>query len=101
MIAALLAKPHTIEFRGERITVRRPTVADLVACVDAGERGLFLPAWMVLNHVMDGDCPAFESIEQVMRLDGPSVIELGQEIDKLYSEGLDSRRLPAKSCEQP
>jgi hypothetical protein len=97
MIAALLAKPHHIDFRGERVVIKRPRVADLVACVDASERGTYMPAWFVLNHVLDGDHPAFESLEQVMQLDGPAVVELSREIEKLYVEGLDLSGPHAKS----
>jgi len=97
MIHALLAKPHAIDFRGERIVIRRPRVADLVACVDQSERGVYMPAWFVMNHVMDGDSQAFQTLEQVMQLDGPAVVELAREIEKLYVEGLDLSGPHAKS----
>lgn len=99
MIHALLAKPKRIEFRGEQVVLRRPTVADLVALMDANERGVFLPAWYVLTHVMDGDAQAFESLEQVMRLDATAVNELSRHIDAMYGEGQDLPQAPAKSCE--
>lgn len=89
MIAALTGRPKSIEFRGERVTLRRPTVADMIALADASERGVHIPAWYVLNHVMDGDAPAYQGMEEVMRLDGPAVLALSREIDKLYGEGLD------------
>lgn len=89
MIAALTSRPKTVDFRGEQIRLRRPTVADLIALADASERGQHIPAWYVLNHVMDGDAPAFSSMDEVMRLDGPAVLALSREIDKLYGEGLD------------
>jgi hypothetical protein len=97
MIAALLARPHSVDFRGERIVIRRPRVVDLVAAIDAQGRGTNMNAWLVLNHVMDGDKPAFESMDDVLQLDGVAVLELSREIDKLYLEGLDSTRQPAKS----
>jgi hypothetical protein len=99
MINALLAKPARVTFRGEVVTLRRPTVADLVALMDASERGVFIPAWYVLNHVLDGDQPAFESMDQVMRLDAIAVTELSRLIDAMYGEGQDLPRAPAKSCE--
>jgi hypothetical protein len=97
MIGALLARPHRIEFRGESITLRRPTVADMVAAADAAERGVHMSAWLVATHVMDGDAPAFESVEQVMQLEGPAVLALSAEIEKLYGEGLDLQSPHAKS----
>jgi hypothetical protein len=89
MIAALLARPKVIEFRGERITLRRPNVADMAALLDARERGENLVAWLIHNHVMDGDSPAFESLEQCLRLEAVASRQLAEEIDKLYSEGMD------------
>jgi hypothetical protein len=89
MIAALLARPKTIEFRGETITLRRPNVADLVALLDARERGDNLVAWLIWNHVMDGDAPAFKSIDECLRLDAVAARALAGHIDELYSEGMD------------
>ena len=97
MIASLLCRPLVLEFRGTQITLRRPTVAHLVAAIDATERGVYMPAWYVWNHVMDGDAQAFESLDAVMQLDAPGVILLGREIEGLYLEGLDSPGLRAKS----
>lgn len=97
MISSLLTRPKTIDFRGESIKLRRPTVADVVAALDAQERAVYMPAWFVWMHVMDGDAQAFESIEQVMRLDGPGVIALAQQIEPLYAEGLDLQAPHAKS----
>lgn len=97
MIAALLAKPCTIDFRGERVAIRRPRVVDIVAALDASARGDYMPAWFVLNHVLEGDVPAFASMEEVMRLDGPAVVELARMIEPLYTEGLDLQPPPAKS----
>lgn len=97
MIAALLAKPCHVEFRGERVAIRRPRVADVVAALDASARGEYMPAWFVLHHVLEGDAPAFASLEEVMRLDGPAVIELARYIEPLYTEGLDLQAPPAKS----
>lgn len=97
MIAALLCRPVELEVAGERVRVRRPTVADFVAAVDASGRGAFMPAWFVATHALDGDAQAFESIDQVMRLDGNRTIALGKAIEKLYEEGLDLLQPPAKS----
>lgn len=97
MIASLLSKTCELEVGQERVRVRRPTVADFVAAIDASTRGLFMPAWFVFNHALDGDAQAFESIEQVQRLDGCRVIQLGKQIEGLYAEGLDLLSPPAKS----
>lgn len=97
MIASLLSKTCELEVGQERIRVRKPTVADFVAAIDASTRGLFMPAWFVLNHVLDGDVQAFETLEQVNRLDGCRVIQLGKQIEGLYAEGLDLLSPPAKS----
>lgn len=91
MIAALLHRTAEIEFRGETVWVRRPTVADLVAAVDAQARGTFMPAWFVHAHVLKGDGLAFKSVDEVMQLDGPAVVELSRKIEEFYAEGLDSR----------
>ena len=97
MIAALLCRPAELEIAGERVRVRRPTVADFVAAIDAAQRGTFMPAWFVATHALEGDAPAFDSIDQVMRMDGNSVIALGKAIERLYEEGLDLLQPPAKS----
>jgi hypothetical protein len=89
MIAALLARPKTIEFRGETIKLRRPNVADLVALLDARERGDNLVAWLIWNHVVDGDEPAFKSIDECLKLDALAARALAGHIDELYSEGMD------------
>lgn len=91
MIAALLHRTAEVQFRGETIWLRRPTVADLVAAVDQQARGTFMPAWFVHAHVLQGDGLMFRTVEEVMRLDGPAVVELARTIEGFYAEGLDSR----------
>ena len=97
MIAALLARHARVDFRGEVVTLRRPTVADLVAAADAAERGTHMPAWLVWNHVLESNSPAFESLDAVMGADGPAVLALALEVERLYAEGLDLQSPPAKS----
>lgn len=89
MIEALLSKPKRITFRGQELTLRRPTVADLVSLVDAQGRGENILAWYIWNHVVDGGERVFASIDDVMRLDATACQELAKEIDKLYGEGSD------------
>lgn len=89
MIDALTAANATIVIRGTAIEVRRPTVADYVALVDAGKREVYLPAWYVWNHVLFGGKRAYATVDEVMNLDGVAVRELASKIDALYLEGLD------------
>lgn len=89
MIDALTAKNALLEVRGTQIEVRRPTVADYVALVDAGKRDVYLPAWYVWNHVVRDGRRVYATLEEVMSLDGAAVRELSTKIDQLYTEGLD------------
>lgn len=89
MIDALIAKNAFIDVRGTQVEVRRPTVADYVALVDAGKRDVYLPAWYVFNHVVRDGRRVFGTIDDVMQLDGAAVRELATKIDALYTEGLD------------
>lgn len=89
MIAALIARPKSIQFRGETIVLRRPQVVDLVGLIDARERGLNLVAWLIWTHVMDGDEPAYRSYEECLELDAVAAGALAAHIDAMYSEGMD------------
>lgn len=90
MIAALLARNHVVEIRGERITLRRPRVADLIGLIDAQGRGENLMVFYILNHVIDSEGrQVFTDAEQVKSLDALAAQELAKEIDRLYTEGQD------------
>lgn len=89
MNEALRGQPSTIEYRGEWVTLRRPTVADLVAALDAESRGQQMSAWYVANHVLGPTGQALYCYEEVMKLNAPAVVGLSREIEKLYTEGLD------------
>ena len=89
MLEALLARPVTLEFRGETVRVRRPTIGDLVAAIDAQSRGENMPAWYVAAHVLDSDGANMYTLDMAKRLSAPAVIALARIIEPLYSEGLD------------
>lgn len=89
MIEALLARPLTVEFRGEAVRLRRPTIADLVAAIDAQSRDENMPAWYVATHVLDADGANMYTLDVAKRLSAPAVIALAKMIEPLYSEGLD------------
>lgn len=89
MIDALLARPSEVQFRGATVRLRRPTVADLVALLDAESRGEYLPALYVANHVIDAQGERVYTVETVKTLSAPAVIALSRLIEPLYSEGLD------------
>ena len=89
MIEALTARPKTIDFRGERIVLRRPTIADLVAALDRSSRGERMEPWYIANHVIFDDGQPVYTIEQAARLSAPASVALCREIEPLYSEGLD------------
>lgn len=89
MIEALLARPKTVDFRGEPVVLRRPTVADLVAALDASTRGDRMEPWYVANHVLGPDGRLLYTIEEAQKLSAPACIALARIIEPLYTEGLD------------
>jgi len=89
LIDALKACPTEISFRGERVRLRRPTVGDLIALIDAESRGLHMPAMYVAMHVIDDQNERAYTYETALSLSAPAVIALSREIEKLYGEGLD------------
>jgi hypothetical protein len=89
MIDALKARPLEIQFRGEAVRLRRPTVGDLVAMIDAESRGRFMPAEYVAAHVIDAQGERIYTYETALNLSAPAVVGLSKEIEKLYGEGLD------------
>jgi hypothetical protein len=90
MIDALLARPLSIEFRGEPVRLRRPTVADLVAAIDAQSRGENMTAWYIAAHVLAADGSLAYSVDQAKQLHAPTAIALVRDhIEPLYAEGLD------------
>jgi hypothetical protein len=86
---ALSARPLEIAFRGEAVRLRRPTVADLVAMIDAESRGPNMAAMYVSAHVIDENGNRVYTYETALNLSAPAVIGLSKEIEKLYGEGLD------------
>ena len=86
---ALSAKPLEIAFRGEVVRLRRPTVGDLVAMIDAESRGVNMAAMYVAAHVIDEQGGRLFTYETALNLSAPAVIALSKEIEKLYGEGLD------------
>lgn len=86
---ALAAKPLEIAFRGETVRLRRPTVGDLVAMLDAETRGVNMAAQYVAAHVIDAQGERVFTYETALNLSAPAVIALSKEIEKLYGEGLD------------
>ncbi len=89
MIEALRGQNLTIDFRGERVTLRRPTVADLVAALDASSRETHMSAWYVARHVLGADGQLAYTLDEVMKLSAPAVVALARVIEPLYTEGLD------------
>jgi len=89
MIDALLARPLVTDFRGEIVRLRRPTIADLVAALDAQSRGENMAAWYIAAHVLAPDGSLAYTLEQAKGLHAPSAIALTRLIEPLYSEGLD------------
>lgn len=98
IIHALLAQDAVVEFRGEQIRLRRPTVADLIAAQDAESRGAFMPAWYVANHLLGPDGRnQFANPDELRAMSAPAVVALSRLIEPLYLEGLDLQAPPAKS----
>lgn len=97
ILDALLARESVVDFNGQQVRLRRPTVADLIAAQDAESRGTFMPAWYCAAHVLgsDGQC-VWKSAEELRTLSAPQVIALSRLIEPLYVEGLDLDRSPAK-----
>lgn len=89
MIEALLAKPVTVDFRGENVRLRRPTIADLIAAIDAQSRGENMTAFYIAAHVLAHDGSLAYTLAEAKQLHAPSAIRLAQLIEPLYSEGLD------------
>jgi hypothetical protein len=89
MIQALLATPVTVDFRGEQVRLRRPTIADLIAAIDAQSRGENMTAFYIAAHVLAHDGSLAYTLEQAKQLHAPAAIRLAQLIEPLYSEGLD------------
>ena len=89
MIEALYAHDVVVDFRGERVTLCRPTVGDLVAALDAESRGQNMAAWYVANHVLNSDSMKRYTYEEVLKLSAPAVVALSRLIEPLYTEGLD------------
>jgi len=89
VIDALAARPLATEFRGEPIRLRRPTIGDLVAAIDAQSRGENMAAWYVAAHVLAPDGSLAYTIDQARQLSAPACIALARIIEPLYSEGLD------------
>lgn len=89
IIDALTARPTEIVFNGETVRLRRPTVGDLVAMIDAQSRGVHMAAMYVAMHVIDAQGERVYSYETALNLSAPAVIALSREIEKLYGEGLD------------
>jgi hypothetical protein len=89
LIDALIARPIHVPFRGEMVRLRRPTVGDLIAMIDAESRGLHMPAMYVAMHVIDEQGERAYTYETTLNLSAPAVIALSREIEKLYGEGLD------------
>ena len=90
ILDALLARNVTVKFREQSVTLRRPTVADLVAAQDAEKRGVFMPAFYCAAHVLDANGETlWKSHEELRTLSAPDVIALSRLIEPLYVEGLD------------
>jgi hypothetical protein len=90
-IRAILAlQPKRIDFRGASVELRRPSALDLIEALgvskDSPER---LYVWFVLRHLMQDGRPVFASMDEVLAANGPLVVELGREIERLYEEGRD------------
>ena len=86
---ALRGLPKHVEYRGETVTLRRPTVADLVAALDAESRGVQMSAWYVADHVLAPNGAPLCCVGEVMKLNAPAVVGLARMIEALYTEGLD------------
>lgn len=90
MIDALLSRPLSVEFRGEAVRLRRPTIADLVAAIDAQSRGENMTAWYIAQHVLAPDNSLAYTVDQARQLHAPSAIAFVRDhVEPLYSEGLD------------
>lgn len=90
--AALKLEPIAyLTTNGIEVILRRPSVLDLVTAIEISKANTDTPhifqAWLVQNHLYDGDTQVFTSTEEVLECDNGLIQELSGEIDKLYGEG--------------
>lgn len=85
---ALSLKNKEVEVEGIKITLRRPSLADLAEAVNIAKSGnISLTAWLVFNHLLENNSPVFASPEEALNYDGLILEKIALEVDKLYSEG--------------
>lgn len=85
---ALTLKNKEIEINGIKMTLRRPSVADLAEATNIAKSGTVnLTAWLVTHHLLENGSPVFTSVEEALNYDGVMLEQIALEIDKLYSEG--------------
>jgi hypothetical protein len=85
---ALALKNKVIVVDGTEVTLRRPSVADLVEAVQQSKTSTNFAAWLVFTHLLaENNQPYFINEAEVLGCDGVFVDLLAIEIDKLYGEG--------------
>lgn len=90
LIDALNNRHLEVEEHGERLRLRRPTLADTVAALDWQEKHgeAALKAWVLWNHVETPEGRrVFETPEQAMQAPWAAVAGLYARLEELYSEG--------------
>lgn len=89
---ALSLKNKEVELEGTKMTLRRPSLADLAdVYVKSKEDGVNFTAWLVYNHLLEDGKQYFSSPDEVLKCDGLMIEKIAMEIDKLYSEGSKSQ----------
>lgn len=88
ILDALKLKNFETEINGLKVSIRRPSALDMIAAAEFhATNPSKLGAWLVWNHLMDGDKKAFDTIDEVLASDGHAINMLADIIDKLYAEG--------------
>lgn len=91
-IRSILAlEPIEAEYRGVRLRIDRPTLADLVEALDVQQRAPASGrAWFLYRHLKDADgSPLFDSVEAAERAPAGLAARFVPQIEALYSEGVD------------
>jgi len=88
---ALTLKNKEVDLGELKVSLRRPSLADLAEAYTQSKEGVNFTAWLVYNHLLEDDKQYFNSIDEVMKCDGLVIEKIAVEIDKLYSEGSKSQ----------
>lgn len=88
ILDALKLKNFETQFGDQKVVIRRPSALDMIAAAEYHESNPSkFGAWLVWNHLLDGDKKAFNSVEEVLECDAHAVAKIADIVDKLYVEG--------------